>query len=220
VYGSGRVNVGRATTSSDGSLVCYEAYRLLPDLGPVDREVRLYQVAERTYTAIAIDGLDYIALANPLWQPGTAIVAMDYFTEDRRRGIVLFDTETGEWETLTPPEEAINWMRGVEWTPDGSRLLLIGAECEGWFERLPYIAQIEAGEPPSLRPLGRGMWHNVYQAALSPDGSRMAMLCGDAPYIHSEDIRTLAVFSLDDPDARPEYHGPPAPGLQILRIDW
>lgn len=153
--------------------------------------------------------------ANPSEAPiVAAVISPDgkYVAYSDTTGIYIRQVDTGETRPLPLP-------RGLDavptsWFPDGTHLVLSSGEA------LPIVGRINPQGVPSLWKVSllggdpQKLMENASGGVVSPDGSRIEFLRGDAV-----GPREVWVMGSDESDVR-RVSGPAAPGVFIYSAAW
>jgi len=129
------------------------------------------------------------------WAPG----GRDELASEVTATVWVWDFARGR---LTRPAPAQNDLFWSIWTPDGSRILSIGASVSTASGAIYAIVPGSSAEAELVTPLERGYWPQPY--SVSADGTHLF-------YIRSRGGVNLDIWTapLDDPDAaRPVLNGP------------
>jgi len=219
LLGIGRVSVGRVTFATASGAVCFESFDWRPDVGPVGREVRVVAKRGDPPTPVRIEGLSEAVLCNPLWEPDGQRLALDCILPDGTRQIAIHDTGGGASCVLPSPEPRANWLRSIEWAPDGGRLLIASSPAGGWQRRTLWLADLTDGIPDARFVSLAGSLPQLYQACLSPDGARYAQLGGRGAVPPSAG-GLLEVAEVRAPGQDVVFVRPPSGDLSVVRFDW
>ena len=151
----------------------------------------------------------------PRWSPdGRLLAFLSDREKDGQRQVHLLPRDGGEARQLTHVDSDIPVSRShnpLAWFPDGRRLAFLmvepldeGArarlergddrivfEEEARFQRL-WSVDVEAGEAVPISPAG----HQVWEYAISPDGTRIAAVVSDQPFEWDWYMARLVVFDV------------------------
>ncbi|MDP6822988.1 MAG: S9 family peptidase [Dehalococcoidia bacterium] len=204
-----------AQVSPDGTLVAFvvaDNFRRGGPAAPKMPPANIYSVA--------VDGGDTVRLTNsersdtmPRWSPdGTSLAFLSDREEDGQRQIYLLPRRGGEARKLTNVRGDIPSPRSLSpmsWTEDGRSISFLkedgeadedrerqasGADQVVFEEDHRYMrlwsVDIESGETRCVSPDGLQIW----EAAVSPDGTRVAAVVSDLPYEGDWYLNRLVVF--------------------------
>jgi len=154
---------------------------------------------------------------NPLWSPAGDKIAVDFVAPNstvRRTAIVSLDSMHAQ--ELAPSRPWLRYTEGVEWAPDGSRLLLKEArDASGLHDLQASIRAIEGeGErivrvPPTCRC-----------ARWSPDGTRIAALFASGLDLRTAQFAEIVVYTVGRGTLGQDMCLSFDSGLIPMAIDW
>lgn len=170
--------IGRVTFDSMGKGYAFETARPLPAFGWRDRDVYVRRTPEEKPLALSLP-FQAKGLLNPLWEPGSSRLAVDYLDQYGRRYCVVGNLDSAkQWQRVPLPglryQEKIECIAGLEWAPSGERFLIEVFPVGRHGDRVA-VVNVAPGREPHLEYFLPGHKGSL-QVRWSPTGKRVAIL--------------------------------------------
>lgn len=210
-------HIGQMSFAPDGSAVAYETYDLVAGFARANPQVHTFSYETGTARELQLVGLTHSMALNPLWSPAGDKIAVDFVASNstvRRTAVVSLDSMDAQ--ELASCRPWLRYTEGIEWAPDGSRLLLKEArDASGLHDPQVSIRAIE-GEGQRVIRVGP----TCRSARWSPDGSRIAVLSASGPDLRSAQFAQIAVYTVRPDTLSEDMRLSFDSGLMPMAIDW
>lgn len=212
--GSG-ISIGKVSQSVLLDFAATEHYRLVHDVGALDREVWTKPPGKVAARRLELPGIKAYAMLNPLCAPNDYRVSVDYIETNAtysKRHTVIYEGKTGKVRRISGCTRG--WTQALEWSPNGEYLLVGCTDAQQRGMVSLSVVQARPGEEPRVVKNMLNTSAYFYQACWSPDGERVAFLQGDDTYWRPTALtRTNIHTGHGDGVALPDY-------LRVTSIDW
>lgn len=208
-------DVGRVSTSADGSVMAYERYRRVLGIGALDRTVVLRRPGLPAATW-SVPSYSAGAWLNPLVSPDGRWLLLDWLASDATRQTLLAPVDGNSPPARAKlPHAECNWSMGVAWSPDGQRILVTEAARQG--TGYGYLQLLSVGQDgTAVQPLRVGVTKHPHRACWSPDSRRIAVLQSQRAEISPDDEVDLTIWDARRGDRTVAFDG----DLRPVELAW